>query len=551
MTGFFFSNGNRIEADGIASIRRGEFNRTTGKWKYIMSGNATALRGPGAANIHFGVAMGVSPSGFYTGVNELSPDTTYYAWGTCDNFGRVNDYYGPAYIFKTPKAPPTAKVFNVPLFNPSAIDVTIKIYEIGPDQPANGSLVASVQLAPGEKKTVTIRVASGNGLQFIGEAYNAALDANGNLVAGTGFYTWNAGKLSNFDGETDSDAGNTNPTTQQTPEGNSNPTNFDPNSRVSVKTDAVPATSDTTALDKKTYVDGVNGMSSSIVSAVDRVNETLRKGLSVSVSGGSSGGTVVDARPNIDAVKTSVDGVKTSVDGVKTGTDRLKENSDKIREDFEAQVAAIPENSAMEGAANAASSAVLTALGTLPSTGVASVPSSAPNFAITLPLPAIGDVEFDLNPFTPERFGGVAAFLRSLATWLLVMGFAGWAALQSREALTAMLAAQQARGNTIAGSGAQVTALIAAGLITTAVASGFVAIVGWKDLSLAGTTAVSALGTDPLSSASGAVAGGVWMLDQVFPVATAFACLAARLTYQFTLTLAVASVSTVVRFFVP
>ena len=77
---------------------------------------------------------------------------------------------------------------------------------------------------------------------------------------------------------------------------------------------------------------------------------------------------------------------------------------------------------------------------------------------------------FDMNPFRSDRFGGVASWLRQLAVWLLVAGFAVYAVHEASGTVRDIAQSRQARGNTVvAGTGAQATALVAASAITITV----------------------------------------------------------------------------------
>jgi len=131
------------------------------------------------------------------------------------------------------------------------------------------------------------------------------------------------------------------------------------------------------------------------------------------------------------------------------------------------------------------------------------------------------------------------------------MAYGAWASLNARQGISAMIAAPQAKGNTIAGTGGQITALIAAAAITVVISTGLVAIAAWRDTSLGGFTVADMIITSPLAGASGNVAKGLWLLDQVFPIQTAIAVVVARIFFQWAVAIAILIVSTVIRFLVP
>jgi len=237
-----------------------------------------------------------------------------------------------------------------------------------------------------------------------------------------------------------------------------------------------------------------------------------------------------------DRLKTIDENTQVIADDVK----RKADSEDAIKD-------ATPTTSDMGAAGQAAAGAALEALGTLPSSNI-SATMTAPVFAITDPFTGH---TFNMNPFTSDRFGPVALWLRKLALWLLVVGFAGWAALRGKETIVDIASAQQAKGNAVfAGTGGQATALIAAGLITVVVLAGIIGIVVWKDTVLQGSggSVTTIMGLNPMESAPAAC---VWMIDQIVPVLTILAIAFVKVTFTFICTIAYVVAASIIRFIVP
>jgi len=171
-----------------------------------------------------------------------------------------------------------------------------------------------------------------------------------------------------------------------------------------------------------------------------------------------------------------------------------------------------------------------------------------PNLQITMPSSMGGHV-FDMNPFTSDKFAGVATFVRNALTWLLITLLAVWVFRELGEWVKAINQAQQAKGNAVVGgTGAQATALAAAGLITAAVIIAVTALLAWGLSALNVGSLIANLSENPMSSAP---AGVYAMVDAVFPVGVALSCLIARATFSLYATGVYSGVAAAIRFFVP
>ena len=262
----------------------------------------------------------------------------------------------------------------------------------------------------------------------------------------------------------------------------------------------------------------------------------------------------------LDAIRRNTENTATGVNSTNKkldyANDRLKRIDDNIaaieardeyrsarQKDIEDGIPGIDE---MLARATAAAESVKSAAGTLPEAAVITVPSVSNAFQISM----LGQT-YDLNPFSESRFGPLAAKFRALIAWFVVMSFGIWASKNAREVIASMLASPQTRGNTVAGTGGQLTALLAAGLIAVILSTGVVAVVAWKETSLGGFTVTEMLATNPLAGATGSFAKVFWALDQIFPVVTILTAVVARITFQWICVLALIVTAVAIRFINP
>lgn len=245
-------------------------------------------------------------------------------------------------------------------------------------------------------------------------------------------------------------------------------------------------------------------------------------------------------------------GGKGTNDKLDYANDRLKyidenvakmEGRDKDRTDKEKAIAdAVPTSEEMLRRGSEAAERAREIIGTLPSAPAVVVPANRPNFTVSF----FGRT-MDLDPFRDDRFGPFATWLKFFIAWLLVVKYATWCLGECRAAIAVMVTAPQARGNTVAGSGGQLTGVLAAALITGVFAVGLVSCVAWKETE-AGGLFLSMFGRNPFELASGAVASALWMVQQCFPIETCIAVLIGRILFHNTLALATVTVASIVRF---
>jgi len=155
----------------------------------------------------------------------------------------------------------------------------------------------------------------------------------------------------------------------------------------------------------------------------------------------------------------------------------------------------------------------------------------AAEHALSLRLPArFGGAEFIGNPFTADRFQGVASWFKTALSWLILVKLATWLWARVGEEIRAMAGIQQAKGNTIAaGMGGQATSLLMAAAITVAMVTAVTALLSWTFGGISFSSLHSVAGTNPLE---GLATGVLWMMQQALPVATGISALLARLSFN-------------------
>lgn len=173
-----------------------------------------------------------------------------------------------------------------------------------------------------------------------------------------------------------------------------------------------------------------------------------------------------------------------------------------------------------------------------------SISGTSPSWSV----PFFGRV-IDANPFRSDRFGPVCAWFRSAMQWVCVIGFGIWCLRESQQMVQTLQSARQAHGNAIfSGTGAQATALIAAGLITASIGVALVAVFAFAGANFGAGNLLDAMGMDPFEGLPGMIA---YALDQVFPLSAIAGYFVGRLVWGFAAQSAVVFFSALVRFIVP
>lgn len=233
-------------------------------------------------------------------------------------------------------------------------------------------------------------------------------------------------------------------------------------------------------------------------------------------------------------------------DLVSEADQRFLDDSDYLHEmdDSRAETAAIASaNGASAGQSEKNSVPTLDNISSLENAGGGSVPS----FVINMPS-MMGGATVDLNPFRADRMGGIAAGVRSFITVIVLLLLAKYCSEVVYDCVRDFNLSPQAVGNNVfGGTGAQATALISAGIITVAVASGIVAVSSVLTGQFALPALYSVASSNPLANMS---SGVVWMLDQLFPLGVIFGAAGARVVLRSSAAGVLALTAAVVRFVV-
>lgn len=229
--------------------------------------------------------------------------------------------------------------------------------------------------------------------------------------------------------------------------------------------------------------------------------------------------------------------------------DTLASESEQVARLVIEREAAKPTDYAQNVAGEAAADAVSALYPSAPtSMGYTLSPSgSSSMFAVTLP-PAFGGATFDLDPFREDRLGPVVDAFRTATSILVLVVLALWISNRITEWTRGVATVQQAKGNTVAGTGGQATALLAAGFITAAIVTFTTALFGWSLGELDIPDLINSLTTNPLATVPADV---LYMLNKVFPVYLMLAALVARVTFNLYASTLFSVLNSVVRFVVP
>lgn len=289
-------------------------------------------------------------------------------------------------------------------------------------------------------------------------------------------------------------------------------------------------------------------------SSADGVNAIVKalNGLTGQVAGVQSavknaGGVYGGGGTDMSGVESRLDTANAKLEELRT---RDKERADRQKE-IDDDVPTAADAAAKGTAAGDAAKGVINSKGGSAPTGLGYSPSTGGDYASALVVQfpaAFGGATINLNPFSNSGLLTVAHWFRGAVQWLAyaLLGVFVWTELKSLVASSGV--ARQATGNTVfAGTGAQVTALGNAGLITVAVAVLLVAAMAWSFDSVSLSFLRSNALTNPLAGMPSAALG---MLSELLPVATLITCVIARYTFNFYSTGLLALYNGVVRFFI-
>jgi len=262
---------------------------------------------------------------------------------------------------------------------------------------------------------------------------------------------------------------------------------------------------------------------------------------------------VSDGAVTDKTVREGNSGIVDKLDSVQRAIEAAKD-ADKAERDAESVKAAADEEArttATAGGVSGGTAAKAQAQGLF--TGSAptapSIESGTSNpLAVQMPA-AFGGATFSFNPFAGDRFGAVMSWFRTATQWVVLVALGAWLWAQIDIKTVQATAMQQAKGNPVAaGTGGQVTALVAAAAITVAVVGLMTALLAWSWGDLTITYLTSLASTNPMVSIP---SGVLWMLNQALPVSTIITAFVAKVSWRFYSVPLFAGAAAVVRFVVP
>lgn len=250
-------------------------------------------------------------------------------------------------------------------------------------------------------------------------------------------------------------------------------------------------------------------------------------------------------REGIDKVVAANSGVSSSSTGGMTKEEFLTTDTEQFTK-LQNQIAADNPtaddmNLAGATARTEAEAAVTQAVPTLG--GTTSAPGS-PGSILAFTIPYVGNI--NLDPGSNATVMIFCDYVKLVTGWALLVWFAWWAWAEFNSVVRATVTAQQAHGNPVlGGTGAQATALIAAGLL----AAVFVGIpAAWWAYC---TVDMSALDSNPFASVSGPVQTALYLVALVFPYPLALTLLGTAFVIRKAGAVMVLGVNAVVKFIVP
>jgi hypothetical protein len=272
------------------------------------------------------------------------------------------------------------------------------------------------------------------------------------------------------------------------------------------------------------------------VGTFERAMAQIANAIGSSSGGGGSTTVNVDnsgVEERIDQTNTHLESIDSTMVNVSSHLAQISANSDAAEQRALEQEQELPDKPTQAQMEQQGSAAASQLEGLVPdASGVTpkqEVTGTAIDFSVSLPA-TMGGATFDLDPFRSDRLGPAISWFRSAVAWLAIVTFGAWVFGEAQRLFVDMSAAPQAKGNAVVGgTGGQATAQIAAGLITAALATGVVALVGWLwgDIGFAYLLNVAA--TNPLA---GMPTKAAWLLNQFFPVATLLTVLVGRISYR-------------------
>lgn len=281
----------------------------------------------------------------------------------------------------------------------------------------------------------------------------------------------------------------------------------------------------------------------SVESAVNAVNSSVG-GLGTSLSGiqgaiNTLNGTVSTGNSKLDAIKGAIDGQGEDLDAIGESLDGIEGalEGDGAQTDQQKAAAATGQTASDSGEASFDSIE-----GTAGGIGGSRTMSyNEPSLSVNIP----GVGAMDVNPLHNETIAAIADWAYGLAvfviSFLLFKGCwsdtrdsMGWGNL-TPQGTAASYVPVASSGTALAMAAVVVGALVAIPAV-------FLTLVG------SGVFGEGGLFSNPFAGQSGVVAGGLWVLGEVFPVMWALSCAVVRLTFSISITGVQYVVSSVIRF---
>jgi len=142
--------------------------------------------------------------------------------------------------------------------------------------------------------------------------------------------------------------------------------------------------------------------------------------------------------------------------------------------------------------------------------------SNSSFWVLHMPIAGGGNITIDVNPLSGEYMAAIYSWIRLVFTVILIGWFEWWAWGEFSRYIETLATVPQARGNTVAGTGGQITGLVAAGLVATVLVS--IPAAYWAVYSGAFSAVGVTGGADITPDSNSPMIQAFWFFGEVFPL---------------------------------
>lgn len=313
--------------------------------------------------------------------------------------------------------------------------------------------------------------------------------------------------------------------------------------------DHVTATSNTqvTATDKVAAAVSANGTKT--IEAVDKVSTAVWDSGKKTVEAlNTTNSSLYDINAALARNKTAIDAVKTAVDGVgskiDTSNTRLSEIKTLLETGPDRTADTTAANNAYASAQTQGGSAKTAAESAVSAIGIPTIaPTEPASQAFLIEVPGV--TTFNMDPSSDPTVAAVISWMRGLMAWIITLAFLWWSWGEFKTVMHTAAVVPQAKGNPVfGGTGAQITALVAAAAIS-------VFLLALPAAYFALSSFGSGMSANPFASPTTAVSKALYLFYLFFPVDVAVAAITAAFVVRKGGIVLLMGVAAAIRFVIP